>query len=303
MTAGKGWLYRRRVEREAKERAERWRELEAMGYGGVGHGKPVKADRYSPLRQQPGDSYATKEKTHSTEKVTILLFPALVSLSLIYAVTAGSPFVGGSWSPMHLLLGVLAAGGACVFGVRPYRRTRYTRLHYSAIGVGALLLLTFLVGGISQDTVGTKVILNNSAASKYKQVLDDAQRDLDILKGNQVLLRYTREEMEALGNYDDIRNLYNAAMMQSQEVSDRWNILKGARVEGEVPSVLYTYMREAGASQSAAIGLYYQNYVTPEPELDMKARQSVAALEELLGDGKGSVQAAIRGAGYNLPEQ
>lgn len=288
----KGWLYRRRLTRSANARTARWRELEKMGYGGVIHGAPVRADSASPLRKSTENISNDNQigLGGTADKLIVLLSPLLFSFVAVYAVIAGSPVVSGEWSLVHLTVGLLAGGGVCGAGFRFYYRTKYTSYHYGAMGVGILLLVASVVGVTVQDTIDTKVVLNNSELSKHKQTLDAAQRDLDILKGNQTLVRLTRGEIDTLGGYDRIRSLYKAAEIQSQNLSDRWNVNQGVLVTGGVNPLLYTYIRDAGLKQSTTLAKYFTNYDTPEPALEESMVQPVADLEVLLGNGANSIQ-------------
>lgn len=288
----KGWLYRRRLTRSANARTARWRELEKMGYGGVIHGAPVRADSASPLRE--GATNGRNDNGiglgDTADKLIVLLSPLLLSFAAVYMLIAGSPVVSGKWSLVHLTIGLLAGGGICGAGFRFYYRAGYTSYHYGAMGAGILLLAASVVGVTVQDTIGTRVVLNNSELSEHKQTLDAAQRDLDILKGNQTLVRLTRGEINALGGYDRIRSLYIAAEIQSQELSDRWNVNQGVSVTAGVDALLYTYLRDAGLKQAATLQKYFTNYDTPEPALEESMVQPVADLEVLLGDGENSIQ-------------
>ena len=292
----KGWLYRRRVMRNARARTERWKELETMGYGGAVHGKPVRADSSSPLRQQPTGLVAEgghKELGNITDKIIVLVSPILFSLVVVYTLTSGSPVVMGKWSLIHLAVGCALLIGICGLGFRSYYKTKYTRHHYMALCLSVLLLAASMVGVTQQDTIGTKVLLNNSTLHERKQTLDEAQRDLDILIGNQTLLRLTRAEIDALGSYDNITDFYTRAMLQSEQVSDRWNTNLGVMVTSEIEPLLYAYLSEAGSRQSKTLVIYYNNYITPEPGLEATATQPIALLEIRLGGGKESIQSII----------
>lgn len=291
----KGWLYRRRVLRNARARTERWKELETMGYGGAVHGKPVRADSSSPLRQQPGDTYkgGSKELGNIADKIIVLVSPVLFSLVVVYTLTSGSPVVLGKWSLIPLAVGCALIIGICGIGFRSYYKTKYTLHHYVALCLSALLLAASVVGVTQQDTIGTRVLLNNSTLRERKQTLDLAQRDLDILIGNQILLRLTRVEIDALGSYDNITDFYIRARLQSEQVSDRWNTNLGVAVTSEIEPLLYAYLSEAGSRQSKTLAIYYNNYITPEPGLEATATQPIALLEIRLGSGKESIQSII----------
>lgn len=288
----KGWLYRRRVTRSAKARVERWKELEIMGYGGAVHGTPVRADSSSPLRQQPGDVTDGVDNGlyDLADKIIVLASPILFVLVAVYALISGSPVVTGKWSPVHLVIGCGLIVGICAIGFRSYYKTKYSRLHYISLCLSALLFAASVVGVTQQDTIGTKVLLNGSEIKEHKQTLDRAQRDLDILIGNQILLRLTPAEIETLGSYDNIRSFYTQGMLQSEQVSNRWNTNLGVDIRSGVDPLLYSYLSEAGLRQSKTLAVYYNNYIAPEPGLAATTVQPIAQLETRLGSGKDSIQ-------------
>lgn len=288
----KGWLYRRRVTRSARARTKRWKELETMGYGGAVHGTPVRADSSSPLRQQPGGVTDGVDggPYDLADKIIVLAAPILFVLVAVYALISGSPAVTGEWSLRHLIVGCVLILGICTMGFRSYYRTKYSRLHYISLCLSVLLFAASAVGVTQQDTIGTKVLLNGSEIKEHKQTLDAAQRDLDILIGNQILLRLTPAEIETLGSYDTIRNFYTQGMLQSEQVSNRWNTNLGVAVPSGVDPLLYAYLNEAGSRQSKTLAVYYNNYITPEPGLEATIVQPIAQLEIRLGSSQNSIQ-------------
>ncbi len=263
-----------------------------MGYGGAVHGTPVRADRSSPLRQQPGDVADGVDGVHYdlADKIIVLTAPILFVMVAVYALISGSPAVTGNWSPRHLIVGCVLILGICTMGFRSYHRTKYSRLHYISLCLSALLFAASVVGVTQQDTIGTKVLLNGSELKEHKQTLDAAQRDLDILIGNQILLRLTPAEIETLGSYDTIRNFYTQGMLQSEQVSNRWNTNLGVVIPSGVDPLLYAYLNEAGSRQSKTMAIHYNNYITPEPGLEATIVQPMAQLEIRLGSGQNSIQ-------------
>lgn len=280
------WFYRNRQKRIARERVQRWKELELMGYGG--HGKQVRAERHSNLREhernyeQVGDT-----RVHMLVK---LLLPGVLSVLLIYILTAGSPLVTDKWSVLTLaaLLPLLFSGVIWIIYV--YRNTTASKFGYIGAAVGLFVLAAGIVGIAGQDTLGSKVILSTSSMSTQKQTLDDAAADLKILIGNQELLLLSSAQIGSLGDYTYTKNLYEAASRQSQAISDKWNTNQSARVPTETYSSMYAALSYVGAQQARSFAVYYNNFVTPEPGLQAEATAYVDELNKLLGKGPESVQ-------------
>lgn len=280
------WFYRNRQERIARERVQRWKELELMGYGG--HGKQVRAERHSNLREHERD-YEQVGDT-GVRMLVKLLLPGVLSVLLIYILTAGSPLVTDKWSVLTLVVLLPLLSSGVIWMIYTYRNTAASKFGYIGAAVGLFVLAAGIVGIAVQDTLGSKVILSTSSMSKQKQTLDDAAADLEILIGNQELLLLSSAQIGSLGDYTYIKNLYEAASRQSQAISDNWNTNQSARVPTETYSSMYAALSYVGAQQARSFAVYYNNFVTPEPSLQAEATAYVDELNKLLGKGPESVQ-------------
>ena len=280
------WFYRNRQRRIARARVQRWKELELMGYGG--HGKQVRAERHSNLREHESNyEQADGTRTHTLVE---LVLPGALSVLLVYILTAGSPIVTNKWSVLTLVLLLPLLFGGVAWLVFTYRNTTTSKFGYIGAAVGLLVLAAGIVGIAGQDTLGSKVVLSASTVSLQKQALDDAAADLEILTGNQELLLLSSAQIGSLGDYTYVKNLYEARSRQSQAISDKWNTNQNARVPTEAYSSMYTTLSYVGSQQARSLILYYNNYVTPEPALQAEATAYVDELNKLLGNGPESIR-------------